>query len=137
ERIAYGTCCWLSNRWLYKGNNFGDFVRVFPFGAQTQASIREHTQRELSTICRLGIPAALMVLLGWRKCRTEMKAGLKTKSPLGNPIEYAKRQFVHAVANSDRPTAAGRRRRRELDLDKLPHFRHEHDVSEADKQCSG
>ena len=29
-----------------------------------------------------------------------------------------------------------RRRRRELDLDKLPHFRHEHDLSEADKQCS-
>jgi transposase len=31
---------------------------------------------------------------------------------------------------------AARRRRRELDLDKLPHFRHEHDLSEADKQCS-
>ncbi len=29
-----------------------------------------------------------------------------------------------------------RRRRRELDLDKLPHFRHEHDLSEADQQCS-
>src|SRR4051812_31516754 len=36
-----------------------------------------------------------------------------------------------------RPTATGRRHRRELDLDKLPHFRHEHDLSEADKQCSG
>jgi transposase len=33
--------------------------------------------------------------------------------------------------------ATARRRRRELDLDKLPHFRHEHDLSEADKQCSG
>ena len=33
--------------------------------------------------------------------------------------------------------ATGRRRRRELDLDKLPHFRHEHDLSEADKQCFG
>src|SRR6187431_2319071 len=31
-----------------------------------------------------------------------------------------------------RPAAIGRRRRRELDLDKLPHFRHEHDLSEAD-----
>lgn len=30
-----------------------------------------------------------------------------------------------------------RRRRRELDLAKLPHYRHEHDLSEADKQCSG
>jgi transposase len=29
-----------------------------------------------------------------------------------------------------------RRRRRELDLAKLPHYRHEHDVSEADEQCS-
>lgn len=29
-----------------------------------------------------------------------------------------------------------RRRRRELDLAKLPHYRHEHDVSEADKHCS-
>ena len=29
-----------------------------------------------------------------------------------------------------------RRRRRELDLAKLPYYRHEHDVSEADKQCS-
>ena len=36
-----------------------------------------------------------------------------------------------------RPVATGRRRRRELDLDKLPHFRHEHDLSAADKQCSG
>jgi transposase len=33
------------------------------------------------------------------------------------------------------PTA--RRHRRQFDLDKLPHFRHEHDLSEADKQCSG
>ncbi len=32
---------------------------------------------------------------------------------------------------------APRRRRRELDLDKLPHYRHEHDVSDADKQCAG
>jgi transposase len=38
---------------------------------------------------------------------------------------------------SQRPSAAGRRRHRELDLDKLPHFRHEQDLSEADKQCSG
>lgn len=37
---------------------------------------------------------------------------------------------------SQRPPAA-RRRRRELDLDKLPHFRHEHDLNAADKQCSG
>jgi transposase len=36
-----------------------------------------------------------------------------------------------------RPPAAPRRRHRELDLDKLPHFRHEHDLSEADQQCSG
>lgn len=36
-----------------------------------------------------------------------------------------------------RPPAAPRRRRRELDLDKLPHFRHEQDLSEADQQCSG
>ena len=36
-----------------------------------------------------------------------------------------------------RPVATGRRRRRELDLDKLPHFWHEHDLNEADKQCSG
>ena len=35
---------------------------------------------------------------------------------------------------SQRPTA--RRRRRELDLDELPHFRHDHDLSEADQQCS-
>jgi transposase len=32
--------------------------------------------------------------------------------------------------------APRRRRRRELDLAKLPHYRHEYDVSEADKQCS-
>lgn len=36
-----------------------------------------------------------------------------------------------------RPATTARRRRRELDLDTLPHFRHEHDLSEADKQCSG
>ena len=33
--------------------------------------------------------------------------------------------------------ASPRRRRRELDLAKLPHYRHEQDLSEADKQCSG
>jgi transposase len=44
---------------------------------------------------------------------------------------------VEPTPELPRPTAAGRRRRRELDLDRLPHFRHEHDVSEADKQCSG
>src|ERR1700690_2020266 len=36
-----------------------------------------------------------------------------------------------------RPVATGRRRRRELDLDGLPHYRYEHDLSEADQQCSG
>jgi transposase len=36
-----------------------------------------------------------------------------------------------------RPSLTAGRRRRELDLDKLPHFRHEHDLNEADKQCSG
>ena len=45
--------------------------------------------------------------------------------------------LVEPTSELPRPTAAGRRRRRELDLDKLPHFRHEHDLSEADKQCSG
>jgi len=45
--------------------------------------------------------------------------------------------LVEPTSELPRPTAAARRRRRELDLDKLPHFRHEHDLSEADKQCSG
>jgi transposase len=35
------------------------------------------------------------------------------------------------------PRPAATARRRELDLAKLPHYRHEHDVSEVDKQCSG
>jgi transposase len=34
-----------------------------------------------------------------------------------------------------RPAATGCRRHRELDLDRLPHYRHEHDLSEVDKQC--
>ena len=48
-----------------------------------------------------------------------------------------------AITNSEPPAQeqprheVAHRRRRELDLDKLPHFRHEHDLSEADKQCSG
>jgi transposase len=46
-------------------------------------------------------------------------------------------QPVEPTPELQRPTATGRRRRRELDLDKLPHFRHEHDLSEADKKCSG
>jgi transposase len=46
-------------------------------------------------------------------------------------------QPVEPTPELPRPTAAGRRRRRELDLDKLPYVRHEHDLSEADKQCSG
>jgi transposase len=32
-------------------------------------------------------------------------------------------------------SAHSRRRRREMDLSKLPHYRHEHDVSDADKLC--
>ena len=48
-------------------------------------------------------------------------------SPAASPLEP--RQEL------SRPAATGRRRRRELDLDQLPHFRHEHDLSEADKQC--
>lgn len=46
-------------------------------------------------------------------------------------------QPVEPSPELPRPPAAPRRRRRELDLDKLPHFRHEQDLSEADKQCSG
>jgi transposase len=41
-----------------------------------------------------------------------------------------------STSESQRPLTA-RRRRRELDLDGLPHFRHEHDLNDADKQCSG
>ena len=44
---------------------------------------------------------------------------------------------LEPTPESPRSPATARRRRRELDLDKLPHFRHEHDLSEADKQCSG
>jgi transposase len=46
-------------------------------------------------------------------------------------------QSIEPTPELPRPPAASRRRRRELDLDKLPHFRHEQDLSEADKQCSG
>ena len=34
-------------------------------------------------------------------------------------------------------TGHSRRRRRELDLDKLPHFRHDHDVQPEEKVCGG
>jgi transposase len=46
-------------------------------------------------------------------------------------------QTLGPTPELQRLPAAPRRRRRELDLDKLPHFRHEQDLSEADKQCSG
>jgi transposase len=46
-------------------------------------------------------------------------------------------QPIEPTPELPRSPASPRRRRRELDLDKLPHFRHEHDLSEADKQCSG
>jgi transposase len=52
---------------------------------------------------------------------------LATSNTTTQPIEPTP-QLPHATAAP--------RRRRELDLDKLPHFRHEHDLSEADKQCS-
>lgn len=45
-------------------------------------------------------------------------------------------QPVEPTAELPRSPASPRRRRRELDLDKLPHYRHEHDLSAADKQCS-
>jgi transposase len=45
-------------------------------------------------------------------------------------------QPVEPTPELPRPAATGRRRRRELDLDKLPHYRHEQDLSEADKQCA-
>jgi transposase len=43
---------------------------------------------------------------------------------------------VSAHEQPRRAVSLTRRRRRELDLAKLPHYRHEHDVSDADKQCS-
>jgi transposase len=46
-------------------------------------------------------------------------------------------QPIEPTPELPRPSASQRRRRRELDLDRLPHYRHEHDLSEADKQCSG
>ena len=46
-------------------------------------------------------------------------------------------QPIEPTPELSRPPAAPHRRRRELDFDKLPHFRHEQDLSEADKQCSG
>jgi transposase len=44
-----------------------------------------------------------------------------------------------AVGEPPQPSVASdrRRRRRELNLDKLPHYRHEHDLNETDKRCSG
>ena len=51
-------------------------------------------------------------------------------SALADSAAPAQEQPQHEVSLSRR------RRRRELDLAKLPHYRHEHDVSEADKQCS-
>lgn len=50
---------------------------------------------------------------------------------------HATATLLEPKPDLSRPAAIGRRRRRELDLDKLPHFRHEQDLSEADKQCSG
>jgi len=50
-------------------------------------------------------------------------------SPSADSEARAHEQPGHEVSLSRR------RRRRELDLAKLPHYRHEHDVSEADKQC--
>jgi transposase len=54
---------------------------------------------------------------------------LEPSSTTATPLE-PRQELTHSVATR-------RRRRRELDLDKLPHFRHEQDLSEADKQCSG
>jgi len=44
-----------------------------------------------------------------------------------------------AIGDPPQPSVAPDRRRcrRELNLDKLPHYRHEHDLNEADKRCSG
>jgi transposase len=46
-------------------------------------------------------------------------------------------QPVEPTSELPRSPASPRRRLRELDLNKLPHYRHEHDLSETDKQCSG
>ena len=46
------------------------------------------------------------------------------------PEESIQEQPQHQV------TAHSRRRRRELDLEKLPHYRHELDLSAAEKTCS-
>ena len=46
-------------------------------------------------------------------------------------------QPVEPTPELPRSPASPRRRRRELDLDKLPHYRHEQDLNDADKQCSG
>jgi transposase len=54
---------------------------------------------------------------------------LESSNPAAQPLE----------PTSELPLqeATRRRRRRELDFDKLPHYRHEHDLGAADKQCSG
>lgn len=46
-------------------------------------------------------------------------------------------QPVEPTSELPRSPASPRRRRRELDLDKLPHYRHEQELNEADKQCTG
>lgn len=46
-------------------------------------------------------------------------------------------QPIEPTPKLPQASAAPHRHRRELDLDQLPHFRHEHDLSAADKQCSG
>ena len=56
-------------------------------------------------------------------------------------LEPSSETILPPESSGDEPqqqaAAPSRRRRRELDLSKLPHYRHEHDLSEADKQCSG
>ncbi len=55
---------------------------------------------------------------------------------LNPPSEATSPQELPGEEPRQQVTAHSRRRRRELDLEKLPHYRHELDVSPAEKTCS-
>jgi transposase len=101
---------------------------------KTAASYEELSETHETTVDELN--ALKRWIYGRRRERVVDGEGQQHLFDLQAPTTTEPEEPVQAEPQQQ-VTAHSRRRRRELDLDKLPHYRHELDVPPGDKTCSG
>jgi transposase len=101
---------------------------------KTAASYEELSETHEATVDELN--ALKRWIYGRRRERVVDGEGQQHLFDLQAPTTTEPEEPVQAEPQQ-KVTAHSRRRRRELDLDKLPHYRHELDVPPGDKTCSG